>query len=109
VTQKLGSAGVLEMVREEIVQLVRLAYFAENLPVGQVEAYSEDLRSRLKQERGFIYWPCFRTLIQNAFLILCQQLSNIEEKIFSLTMKDSDYYVKSFQPFHQKFMTSFHQ
>jgi hypothetical protein len=35
-------------------------------------------------------------LINNSFQILCQQLLNIEEKIFSLSLRDSEYYVKAF-------------
>ena len=75
------------MIRDEIVQIVRLVYFSEGYAAGtQVESLSEDLLKKLKQEKGFAFWPYFKRLIQNCFQILCQQLQNIEEKIFGLSL-----------------------
>lgn len=34
VTRKLSSENVLEMIRDEIVQIVRLVYFSENHAIG---------------------------------------------------------------------------
>jgi hypothetical protein len=87
VTKKLSTENVLEMIRDEIVQLIRVIYFSESNSLGtQMESLSEDLLKRLKQEKGFAFWPYFKRIIHNCFQILCQQLQNIEEKLFNLPL-----------------------